>query len=116
MTMTMTNDIQLQEIDAQTLNQWLEANTVTLIDVREPAEYATERIPGAQLRPLSQFDPHQLRPAAGQKLVLYCQSGKRSTKAAQHCLEAGFRSVSQLRGGLSTWKQAGYAIEKSENG
>jgi len=111
----MTNTPQLQEIDAQTLKQWLEHNSVTLVDVREPAEYATERIPGAKLHPLSQFNPDRVQPPSGQKLVLYCQSGNRSTKAAQQCLAAGFTSVSHLRGGIPSWKNAGYPVEKSQN-
>ncbi len=111
----MMNTSQLQEIDAQTLKQWLENNSVTLVDVREPAEYATERIPGAKLHPLSQFNPNQIQTPSGQKLVLYCQSGNRSTKAAQQCLEAGFTSVIHLRGGIPSWKNAGYEIEKSQN-
>jgi rhodanese-related sulfurtransferase len=111
----MTTNAQLQEIDAQTLKQCLEDHSVTLVDVREPAEYATERIPGAKLHPLSQFSPAQVQPTAGQKLVLYCQSGNRSTKAAQQCLEAGFPAVSHLRGGIPSWKNAGYDIEKSQD-
>jgi rhodanese-related sulfurtransferase len=111
----MTNDAQLQEIDAQTLKQWLEDNAVTLVDVRETAEYAAERIPGAKLHPLSQFDPQKLRPVEGNPLVLYCQSGNRSTKAAQQCVEAGFNSVVHLHGGIPAWKSAGYAVEKNQN-
>ena len=111
----MMNHTQVQEIDAQTLKQWLEDNSVTLVDVRETAEYANERIPGAKLHPLSKFDPNQIRPAAGQKLVFYCQSGNRSAKAAKQCLDNGLNSVSHLRGGIPTWKNAGYAIEKSQN-
>lgn len=113
--MTFFNNLQLQEIDAQTLKQWLEENSVMLVDVREQAEYATEHIPGAKLQPLSKFEPHQIIPSAGQKIVLYCQSGNRSAKAARQLLEAGFDSVSHLRGGLPTWKNGGYPIEKSEN-
>jgi rhodanese-related sulfurtransferase len=113
--MTMTNDTQLTEIDAQTLKQWLESNAVTLVDVREAAEYATERIPGAKLHSLSQFDPSQIRAETGQKLVLYCRSGNRSAKAAKQCFGAGFNSVIHLRGGISGWKNAGYAIESSQN-
>lgn len=113
--MTLSNNLQLQEIDAQTLKQWLEENSVMLADVREPAEYVTEHIPGAKLQSLSKFEPHQVIPSAGQKLVLYCQSGNRSAKAARQLLEAGFDSVSHLRGGIPTWKNAGYPIEKSEN-
>ena len=111
----MTNNTRIQEIDAQTLKQWLDDHAVTLVDVRETAEYATERIPGAQLHPLSQFNPQKLHPIEGKTLVLYCQSGNRSTKAAQQCLEAGFTSVIHLRGGIPSWKNAGYGIEKSQN-
>jgi rhodanese-related sulfurtransferase len=115
----VTNTTQLQEIDAPTLKQWIEHNSVVLVDVREPAEYATERIPGAKLYPLSQFNHDRLddrvQPPSGQQLVLYCQSGNRSTKAAQQCLEAGFTSVTHLRGGILSWKNAGYGVEKSPN-
>ncbi|HEY9629335.1 MAG TPA: rhodanese-like domain-containing protein [Coleofasciculaceae cyanobacterium] len=111
----MTNTPQLQEIDAPTLKQWLEHNSVTLVDVREPAEYSTERIPGAKLHPLSQFNPDRVQPPSGQKLVFYCQSGNRSAKAAQQCLAAGFTSATHLRGGIPSWKNAGYRVEKSEN-
>lgn len=111
----MTNNTRIQEIDAQTLKQWLDDHAVTLVDVREPAEYATERIPGAKLHPLSQFDPQQLRPVEGKSLVLYCQSGNRSTRAAQKCVDAGFDSVVHLHGGILAWKSAGYGVEKSQN-
>jgi rhodanese-related sulfurtransferase len=113
--MILANENQLQEIDAQTLKQWMEANSVLLVDVREAAEYATERIPGAKLHSLSQFDPHQIQPIPGQKVVLYCQSGNRSSKAAQQCLKAGFNAVTHLQGGIPSWKRAGYAVEKSQN-
>jgi rhodanese-related sulfurtransferase len=111
----MTNNTRIQEIDAQTLKQLLDDHAVILVDVREAAEYATERIPGAKLHPLSQFNPDRVQPLSGQKLVLYCQSGNRSAKAAQQCLEAGFASVIHVRGGISSWKNAGYGIEKSHN-
>jgi rhodanese-related sulfurtransferase len=39
-------DPRLKEIDALTLKQWLDQGRVHLIDVREPAEYHDERIPG----------------------------------------------------------------------
>ncbi|NJL47517.1 MAG: rhodanese-like domain-containing protein [Leptolyngbyaceae cyanobacterium SM2_5_2] len=113
--MPLTNDMQLQAINAQTLHQGLQNNSILLVDVREPAEYATERIPDAVLQPLSRFNSEQLRPTAGKQLVLYCQSGNRSAKAAQQCLAAGFPTVAHLQGGIPTWKNAGYAVEKDKN-
>lgn len=111
----MNNTSQLQEVDPHTLKQWLEEHSVTLVDVREPAEYANERIPGAKLHPLSRFNPQEIQLRSEQKLVLYCQSGNRSAKAAQKCLESGFSSVIHLQGGITNWKNSGYEIERSKN-
>ena len=112
--MLSSNPLQLQNLDAPTLKQVLRDRTVLLVDVREPGEYATEHIPGAVLQPLSKFDPSQVRPQEGQTLVLYCQSGNRSTKAASQLLSQGM-AVSHLQGGLTAWKQAGYPTAASGN-
>lgn len=106
---------QRQEIEAQALQQLLAENAVTLMDVREPAEYAAERIPGASSHPLSQFQPQQIQVTPSKTVVLYCRSGKRSAQAAQECLAAGFPQISHLKGGIISWKTAGYTTEKSLN-
>lgn len=102
-------------VDAQTLKQWLDAQSVTLIDVREPGEFAGEHIPGATLVPLSQFDPRKIPQSDDTPLVLYCRSGQRSQIAAQKLQEAGFESVYQLASGIAAWKDAGYPTIKEQN-
>ena len=109
--MTNTINHRLQEIDALTLKQWIDKQEVLVIDVREPAEYAAEHIAGAKLIPLSVFDPANLPHESGKKLVLQCQSSKRSAQAAQKMLNAGFEEVIHLQGGLPAWKAAGYPTE-----
>ena len=98
----------LPTIDAQTLKQRLDQRSVTLIDVREPGEFAGEHIPGATLVPLSQFDLHQIPPVDETQRVLYCLTGQRSAIAAQKLLAAGFESITHLPGGLAAWQAAGY--------
>jgi rhodanese-related sulfurtransferase len=105
----------LQTIDAQTLKKLLEQQAVTLIDVREPAEYAAAHIPGATLVPLSKFHPRKVIQDEYTQIVLYCRSGKRSTMAAKKLLNAGFAKVTHLEGGISAWKQAGYPIKVNKN-
>lgn len=108
----------LQEIDAATLKKWLDEKGAIAIDVRSPGEYASEHIPGAKLMPLSRFNPtvvEQIADSDGKNIVLYCQSGNRSQKAAKQLLESGFESVIHLQGGLPTWKQGGYEIEANKN-
>lgn len=106
---------QLYTIDAQTLKQGLDRQSITLIDVREPGEFAGEHIPGATLVPLSKFDLRKITQNADTQLVLYCRSGSRSQMAAQKLLEAGFESVSQLSGGIGAWKEAGFPTIKNSN-
>ena len=113
--MVQTHSHQLIEIEATTLKQLLSEQKVTLIDVREPAEYAGEHIKGATLMPLSTFNPAEVKLITGKQLVLYCQSGNRSGKAAQKLLDVGFQEVTHLRGGIPTWKQAGFETEINKN-
>lgn len=113
--MTVTNLKSIEEIDAATLKNWLDEKKVNLVDVREPGEYAGEHIPGAKLVSLSKFKPEKIKLLNDKQTVLYCQSGNRSGKAAKQLLDAGFESVIHLKGGLPTWKQAGYEIEVNKN-
>lgn len=103
----------IKTVDATTLKEWLDQDQVTLIDVREPAEYAGEHLPNAMLVPLSQFASEKINIAKGQdaenkKLVLYCRTSNRSAQAAQKLLASGFESVIHLAGGMDEWKQKGF--------
>lgn len=110
-----TNQTKLQEIDANNLKNLIDRQEADLIDVREPGEYTSDRISGAKLVPLSTFNPDSVTFDPNKTLVLYCQSGRRSTLAAQKLIDAGFSQVTHLKGGLNTWKNAGYATEKDQN-
>ena len=68
-------------------------------------------LPGAKLMSLSQFDSSIIPQNSNQKIVLQCQSGKRSARAAQKMLARGFRDIFHLHGGLPTWKAAGYPTQ-----
>ena len=74
----------------------LASGEILLVDVREPNEYAFERIPGALLYPLSTFDPKAV-PAEGRKVVVQCAAGGRSMRAAQALLTAGHHGRRQSR-------------------
>ncbi|HEY9809699.1 MAG TPA: rhodanese-like domain-containing protein [Halomicronema sp.] len=105
----------VQVIDAETLKILLENQQVMLVDVRERSEYAGEHIAGANLMPLSSFEPASVPMEGDKKLVLYCQSSNRSGQAAQKLLGAGFENVTHLQGGLNAWKQAGYPTKVNKN-
>ena len=85
----------------------LKARDIVLIDVREPSEYAAERIHGALLFPLSTFDPTLLPEGGSRKIVFHCGSSMRSSKAIALCDAAGFPHRAQMTGGIMAWKAAG---------
>lgn len=105
----------LQNVNPATLHEWMEQDLVTLIDVREPSEFAGEHIPGAHLMPLSKFDPAIVTAEPGKYLVLHCQTGNRSAEAAQKLFLAGADQVMHLDGGLAEWTRQGYPTQVNKN-
>jgi rhodanese-related sulfurtransferase len=89
------------------IREALKRGEIILIDVREPAEYAAERIHGAMLFPLSTFDPCALPDAIGKALVFQCGSGKRSEAAYDKAVRAGVAVRGHMGGGIGAWKAAG---------
>ncbi len=70
-----------------------------LIDVREKEEYERKNT-GGTLMPLSEFEEHISNISRRDKVVICCQSGKRSLIAAGRLLDAGFENVYSLKGGI----------------
>jgi rhodanese-related sulfurtransferase len=69
------------------------------VDVRFPAEYAFDKIPGAINIPLNEIRNATGSLDASREYVTYCQSGKRSSGAAFLLLQRGYRAC-VLKGGL----------------
>ncbi len=97
----------IRNLDPADVARWLSEGAITLIDVREPAEYAGERIHGALLYPLSTFEPRALPESEERQIVFHCGSGVRSAKAIAACQAAGLACESHMKGGLQAWKAAG---------
>lgn len=87
----------------------MEAGGVTVLDVREPDEYADGHIPGAMLLPLGEVRAHapRLLPDKNAELLVYCQSGARSMTACSILRRMGYTKVYDL-GGMAQWP---YEIE-----
>jgi adenylyltransferase/sulfurtransferase len=78
---------------------------IQLIDVREPHEWAIGHIDGAKLVPL-----HRLKDAlrdldASLPTAVYCKGGTRSALATRDLLDAGFRRVWSVSGGILRWSR-----------
>ncbi|CAK6693147.1 rhodanese-like domain-containing protein [Synechococcus sp. CBW1107] len=110
MTTTTTAMATPSRITAKDLAKQLAAREVTLIDVREPMEYASGHISGSLNVPLSRITETDLPSGP---LVLVCQSGKRSTKALTQLLQQGHpHPLADLEGGVPAWQQAGRPLRK----
>ena len=90
-----------------------------VLDVRTPAEFQQVHVPGAQLVPLDQLKPEHLTDCGIHKdaaLYLLCRSGQRATVAATRLESAGYRQCHVVEGGTLAWEQAGFPVERGENG
>ena len=76
----------------------------TLLDVRQPAEYESEHIPGAKLIPLPDLGQRIGEIDADKPAIVYCAIGGRSRVAAQMLAAKGFKEVINLSGGIKAWK------------
>lgn len=98
-------------VSAITLKQWLAQGQVLLIDVRETEEWDDAYIVGALHRPMSDVEPEDVPHAAGgSRVVIMCQSGKRSAAVARRLMRHGHRDVYNLEGGLNAWLDAGFSV------
>ena len=97
----------VEMVDPQTARRWIERGEAVLVDVREPHEFAMERIHGATLVPLSAFDPRSIPESKGKRLLLMCASGIRCGMASELLARAGYAELYRLAGGIMGWKAAG---------
>jgi len=85
-----------------------------LIDVREPAEFATGHAAGARNVPLGALEGAKGLPTnKAVPLIVMCATGARSSRAAAQLRKAGHTSVHNLAGGNAAWREASLPIEKS---
>jgi adenylyltransferase/sulfurtransferase len=76
-----------------------------LIDVREDWEWQIAKIPGARLIPLGELGEHVGSLDRDREIVLFCKSGVRSLRGADELLDAGFRRVATVSGGILRWSE-----------
>jgi rhodanese-related sulfurtransferase len=94
----------------QQVSELLAANSVQLIDVRQPHEHEAGRIAGGRLIQLDQLAANAETIDRTRPVVFYCRSGGRSAMATAAFAEAGF-DAHNMTGGLLEWHAAGLPLE-----
>ena len=109
----MTHAPAKPRITAHDLADQLAEQRVTVIDVREPMEYAGGHIAGSLNVPLSRITKADLPRGP---LVLVCHSGNRSAQALAQLLQQGHpHPLTDLEGGIPAWQQAGLPVRRLKN-
>jgi sulfur-carrier protein adenylyltransferase/sulfurtransferase len=104
---------QVAEVDPSEV-QPLINNGVAIIDVREGEEFAAGHLPGAKHVPRGYLESRidNAVPDRSQRVILYCATGQRSALAAHTLMtELGFARVESMTGGITLWKDRGYAVD-----
>jgi glyoxylase-like metal-dependent hydrolase (beta-lactamase superfamily II)/rhodanese-related sulfurtransferase len=90
---------------------WISARSGVVVDVREPAEYAAGHVPGAVSIPQADLALRLDDLPRDRDLLVVCEGGTRSVRAARFLKQVGFSNVNNLVGGTSAWRQAGLPTE-----
>lgn len=91
-------------INNEELEAKLENEDVVVLDVREPAEYAFSRIPGAKSIPLGELEDRHSELNKDDNILVVCRTGNRSDRASQLLADKGFNNVLNVVPGMSDWK------------
>ncbi len=74
-----------------------------IIDVREPSEVATGKIPSAMNIRLSEIPERISEIDPNQEAIIVCRSGARSASACEYLMNRGYLKVKNLMGGMLAW-------------
>ncbi len=102
-------------LDPQAMVQLMNRDKAVVIDVCEPDEFARGHVIGAKNLPLGQLED-KLAQAVKNKtthVIMVCQVGARSARAAATARKLGYENVQSLSGGLRAWVAASMPTEKA---
>ena len=102
-------DITVDEVDAK-IDDKSEDN-FTIVDIRDDHSYDEAHIPGAINIPLNELGYRVFSLDKTKDIIVYCFTGVTSQVACQILVNAGFKDVYSVIGGIKAWD---YAIETSD--
>ena len=84
------------------IDNYDENSDVVIVDVRTRDEYHNKHLAGAINIPLDDIDTFPDTVDKNMKVIVYCQSGNRSSQAAEKLVEMGYLYVYDM-GGINSW-------------
>lgn len=98
--------MQIQSLTAPDLAAWLADDSrpdPLLLDVREPWEFTTCHLDGAQPIPMNDVPARLAEIDLDQPIVCICHHGSRSMQVAAFLAARGAADVHNLTGGVAAW-------------
>jgi phage shock protein E len=99
-------DIDVIRLDGDQARQHIDKGDMLVIDVRGPDEFARGALPGAMNVPWPRLRPVKAV-ALDTPILLYCDTGARSRKAAEALLAFGFTRVYTMGAMAKYYRSAG---------
>ncbi|MDI9234774.1 rhodanese-like domain-containing protein [Limnohabitans lacus] len=101
-------------LSPQDMVQLMNREKAVVIDVCSADEFAQGHVIGAKNLPLSELEAKlaQVVKNKATPVVMVCQVGARSARAAATAQKLGYENVQSLAGGLKAWQAANMPVEK----
>ncbi|MCL9769985.1 rhodanese-like domain-containing protein [Flavobacterium sp. HXWNR69] len=109
---TQTEGVQVLEVSKYETK--LKQPNVQLLDVRTPEEFSEGHLENAINIDVTaeDFDAKVAGLDKEKPVMVYCKSGGRSAKASARLKELGFKTISDLEGGITNWKSENKPVVK----
>ncbi|WP_046469240.1 MBL fold metallo-hydrolase [Allosalinactinospora lopnorensis] len=102
------------QITVEEVRERLDRGELTLLDVRQPNEWAAGHAPGAAYITGAELPDRLGEVPDGKPVAVACGSGYRSSVAASLLARAGRTDVLNVTGGMTAWKRAGLPTSQEE--
>jgi len=93
-------------VDCSSVKQMLDdGDEFLLLDCRNPDEFQTVQLEGAQLIPMGELPERvgELEAFRDQRIVVYCHLGGRSLQVTEWLRQLGFNKAQNMAGGIDAW-------------
>jgi len=103
-------------LSVEQLKAQVDSGTGRVLDVRTPADFNGEQghIASALNLPLEELQSRlaELGADRGQRIAIVCRTDRKSSAAAAMLAADGFTAAQAVRGGMTAWRERGWAIQR----
>lgn len=94
----------VKQITIDDLRKQLKDDDKQFIDVRTPREFKLTHLKGFKNMPLRRIRRDAQQLSRDKEIIVLCQTGIRSMEACKRLKRLGFKNITNVKGGISSWK------------